>query len=364
MAVRKLPSGRYQVRVSSRGKDVASRTFDRKADADAFDREQKTALAAGTWTNPEKGQTTVEELSVVFLATKAHRTPTYRGGLESTIRRHILPDLGRRPISSVSPSGIDVWVSQMLRDHSVHTTRKAAGILRQMFALAVRDSWISRSPVEHLRLPQQPRVDPKPLTIDQLERLAAATESDRDRMMVLVMGYGGLRFGELAALRVACIDGDKLFLRQSVTHPKGGVKWGDLKSHKSRTVVLPSSVAADLWSLVSGKDEGALVFASSAGTPLRGSVWSHVISRASKRAGLHRVRAHDLRDTAASLAIDAGVSVVVVSKMLGHEDASVTLRHYANFFPDDLDVLAARLDGARRSNGTSTARVSLTGVEK
>lgn len=57
---------------------------------------------------------------------------------------------------------------------------------------------------------------------------------------------------------------------------------------------------------------------------------------------------HNLRDTAASLAIQAGASVVAVARLLGHESAATTLNHYAGLFPSDLDDVAQRLDAAAR----------------
>ena len=57
---------------------------------------------------------------------------------------------------------------------------------------------------------------------------------------------------------------------------------------------------------------------------------------------------HNLRDTAASLAIQAGASVVAVARLLGHESAATTLNHYAGLFPSDLDDVAHRLDAAAR----------------
>src|SRR5271155_4749078 len=61
-----------------------------------------------------------------------------------------------------------------------------------------------------------------------------------------------------------------------------------------------------------------------------------------------RITPHNLRDTAASLAIQEGASVVAVARLLGHESAATTLNHYAGLFPTDLDDIASRLDAAAR----------------
>lgn len=66
-----------------------------------------------------------------------------------------------------------------------------------------------------------------------------------------------------------------------------------------------------------------------------------------------RVTAHDLRHTAASLAISAGANVKAVQRMLGHASAAMTLDTYADLFEDDLDVVSDALDAARRAAVTT-----------
>lgn len=61
-----------------------------------------------------------------------------------------------------------------------------------------------------------------------------------------------------------------------------------------------------------------------------------------------RVTPHDLRHTAASLAVQAGAHVKAVQRMLGHASAAMTLDVYADLFDDDLDAVATALDQAKR----------------
>ena len=85
-----------------------------------------------------------------------------------------------------------------------------------------------------------------------------------------------------------------------------------------------------------------------AGTPLRNRNWRRdVFDSAVAALGL-KITPHNLRDTAASLAIQEGASVVAVARLLGHESAATTLNHYAGLFPTDLDDIASRLDAAAR----------------
>jgi len=63
-------------------------------------------------------------------------------------------------------------------------------------------------------------------------------------------------------------------------------------------------------------------------------------------AGIEPMTVHDLRHTAASLAISAGANVKAVQRMLGHASAAMTLDVYADLFDDDLDAVANALDAA------------------
>jgi Phage integrase family len=91
-----------------------------------------------------------------------------------------------------------------------------------------------------------------------------------------------------------------------------------------------------------------LVFPSVTGTPLRNRNWRRdVFDSAVEALGL-KITPHNLRDTTAPLAIQAGASVVAVARLLGHESAATTLNHYAGLFPTDLHDIASRLNAAAR----------------
>lgn len=91
-----------------------------------------------------------------------------------------------------------------------------------------------------------------------------------------------------------------------------------------------------------------LVFPSATSTPLRNRNFRRDVFDDAVEALDLDITPHNLRDTAASLAIQAGASVVAVARLLGHESAATTLNHYAGLFPSDLDDVAERLDAAAR----------------
>jgi site-specific recombinase XerD len=125
-------------------------------------------------------------------------------------------------------------------------------------------------------------------------------------------------------------------------------------------VPVPRFLGDDLASLLTGQGADDLVFPSQAGTPLRVQNFrrSH-FDRAAAAAGLEGLVPHELRHTAASLAIASGASVKGVQSMLGHASAAMTLDRYGHLFGDELDAVADRIDAARadwmRTEGRSAS---------
>ncbi|WP_254678835.1 tyrosine-type recombinase/integrase [Arthrobacter sp. 24S4-2] len=144
---------------------------------------------------------------------------------------------------------------------------------------------------------------------------------------------------------------------------------GTPKTHKKRSVPFPAFLAdalADpaLADQMAGKHPDDLLFPGADGKYMKRGGTSQT-SRGwfvypLRRAGLERMTVHDLRHTAASLAISAGANVKSVQAMLGHASATMTLDTYADLFPDDLDAVAVALDAAALQQ--VCAQSALTGL--
>ncbi|MDV6979048.1 site-specific integrase [Mycobacterium intracellulare] len=257
---------------------------------------------------------------------------------------------------SVRPSEVQGWAADIARKQSAATARHSLGVLRRVFEYAVRDGAIHRNPAAGIRLPKVHGNDPRPLTHEQLWRLANRLGTPRDRLLVLVAGYCGLRWGELAALRWSDIDFGSNTLRvlRAYSEEAARGEMSPVKDHQARTVPIPAIVAEELVELAIDQKLEGLVFPSANGTPLRNRNFRRDVFDEGVNALDLDITPHNLRDTAASLAIQAGASVVAVARLLGHESAATTLNHYAGLFPSDLDDVAARLDSAARmSSGAS-----------
>ena len=135
--------------------------------------------------------------------------------------------------------------------------------------------------------------------------------------------------------------------------------WGTPKSHQTRQVPIPRSLITSLIEVTAGKGPDDLVFTTWRGKPLRNLNFRRdVFDKAAEDAGVRDLTPHELRHTAASLAVSAGANVKAVQKMLGHSSAAMTLDVYSGLFDDDLDGVADRIDtAAERVKNVSQAEV-------
>jgi integrase len=187
----------------------------------------------------------------------------------------------------------------------------------------------------------------------------------RDAVVVRFLAYTGLRWGEMAALRVQDFEmlRRRVNVSRSVTEV-GGLHWGTPKSWERRSVPFPSALAKDLAALMGGKGRDDLVFTDLRGGVLRNSNWRARVFRPAVKScqavdeTFPTITPHDLRHTAASLAVSARANVKAVQRMLGHAKASMTLDTYADLFDDDLDEVADRLDAAIRATADALRTAS------
>lgn len=222
-----------------------------------------------------------------------------------------------------------------------------------IFATAEEAGILSRSPCRGVKLPPTDQRNPRFLSPEDLAILAEA-HPKRYRALILFAGYSGLRFGEVVGLRLERVD----FLRSRVTvtdtivEVAGHLHRGPTKTGRGRLVTLPrfvtEQIAAHLSLYPSSPEE--LVFKAPEGGPIRRSAFRfRVFLPAIERAGLETLRIHDLRHTAAALAIRAGAHPKAIQERLGHASVATTLNVYGHLFPALDEELAARLDDVART---------------
>ena len=302
-------------------------------------------------------------------ASKGRIRPTTWRVYSYCVRQHIVPDLGGIPLLRLTSQAIEGWLSQIqAKQLSAATVHQAFRVLRTALCQAVAWGMVPRSP---LSLVRSPRVSTREMQVWDEEQvrlfLAEAKRSSRQYALYLSALLTGMRQGELLGLRWT--DVDWTFSRVSVNHTlarlQRQVEFREPKSRRSRrTVSLPRVLIAALKSLQaaqeehgrqhgSGYEDHNLVFCQSNGRPLNShNVTQRDFRRVIRRAGLPRIRFHDLRHCCATLLLRQGVHPKVVGEQLGHASVGVTLDVYSHVLPgmqeEATQALADRLIGDGR----------------
>lgn len=331
--------------------------FTRKCDARDYAARAETSVNDGDYIDPANGRVTVGALAVTWLEGKKARVkPKYWGNLESSWRVHVAPKWGNRRIGGIRYSEVQAWVSAMSAQSSPTTVRRAYDVLSGICKLALADRLVKRSPCDGVELPRKVTKARTYLTVGQLKALAQA--AGEHKALILVLGCCGLRWGEACALRVCDVDvaRSRLLVRRSVVRTRGRMVLGVPKTWEARDVPVPPSVMNVVLGETVGRGPDDLLFPGRTRGGFLGEVTRtgrNWYARALTVSGVPSLTVHDLRHTAASIAISAGANVKAVQRMLGHKTAAMTLDTYADLFDDDLDAVAHDIE--RRLNETAGA---------
>ena len=166
----------------------------------------------------------------------------------SYLRTHVIPIFGHRPIVSIEHSEVEEWVSHLNACRKPATVRLAHGIFSRLMQSAVDQDRISSNPCSGINLLPIDQEEMRFLLPHQVALLAESIDP-RYRAYVLVQAYGGLRSGEMAALKPAQVDltTGRIEVVASVSEVGGRLVWGPPKTRRGRrTIVLPNEVAEEL----------------------------------------------------------------------------------------------------------------------
>lgn len=285
---------------------------------------------------------------------KPSTVASYRLKIDSYLK----PTLGKMPVQKLSPTKLSK-VFKGLAEHggkdgnplSARSVQYARAILRKAMNDAVVARIITVNPCTGSKTPFVPK--PPQVTWDTAQQrtfLDAAKVGRWWPLWVIALGTG-MRRGEMIALDWDHVDLAKatVSVQRSALEIGKDLVTSDTKTHESRTVALDATTAAVLraWRsrqvterLEAGtawQDTGGHVFTWPDGTRLLPDYATHAFIAAQKGLGLPRMTLHGCRHTHATTLLRAGIPVHVVSKRLGHRNASVTLNVYADAVPHDDD---------------------------
>jgi integrase len=257
----------YRVRYRTPdNRQTDKRGFTTKCDAQEFAASVEVAKLKGEYVAPSSGRTTIGELGPAWLERqRGHLKPSSFQCYELAWRNHVAPRWAAKRITDIRFSDVQACVADLSGRRGAETVRVAFRALARVLDDAVRDQMLATNPARGVKLPKPPPHHNVYLTASQLEHLVA--ESGRYHSLVLLLGVGGLRWGEATALRVGDVD----FLRRRVRlHTNavtvdGKVIVGTLKSNHNRDVALPAFVIDALAVTAAGKGRDELLWPSSSG---------------------------------------------------------------------------------------------------
>jgi integrase len=352
-------SKRYRARYRDAGGRQHERRFKRKGDAQAWLDAATASIVGGAHVAPRASRMTVGELAETWQRVHLQRLkPSTALRYAGLLRLQVLPTWGERRLEGIRTADVRLWVAELgAGGLSASSVRAAHRVLSLIFKLAVEDGRLPRNPAEGVALPTMVRERPCHLSRDEVDALARAAGDQGD--VIRFLAHTGLRFGEMVGLKVARVDllRRRLHVAEAVTQVNSRLHTGSPKTHQERELVIPRHLVEMLAHRCEGKGREDYVFTGPQGGPIRLDNWRRrVFDPATRVAGLNGVSPHDLRHTAASLAVATGATVKDVSNMLGHASAAMTLDVYSHLFQEDAERLADRLDRAHEQH-TSRAVV-------
>ena len=262
---------------------------------------------------------------------------------------HAIPTLDTRPLAKVTPDDLQALYSRKLEEGlAPRTVGHLHRVLHRALADAVRWGRVARNVCDVVRPPRVQAQEMRALSPSEARQLLSAAVGDPLEALYVLAVTVGLRQGELLGLKWADVDldADKLQVRRSIARLNGhGWLEQEPKSARSRRSVAltPLAVAAlhrhrqrqieRRVRAVAWEDNG-FVFANGVGRPMTlQNLTRRSFQPLLERAGLPRMRFHDLRHTAATLLLAQGVHPKVVQEMLGHASIALTLDTYSHVTP-------------------------------
>lgn len=288
------------------------------------------------------------------------------------VERHIKPALGGVRLSKLSPQHLQRFYREKQEQGLTRTVRLCHAVLHRALGQAAKWGLIPRNPADLVDPPKVPKKEFRPLSPEEAQRFLAAAEGDRFYALYVLAVTCGLRQGELLGLKWEDLDLERgtlqvrrqlQWVRAEGEERKGKKraepKWvlTEPKSAKSRRVVtLPAVAVAALKRHKTRQTEERLrlgevwqdygfVFTTPIGTPQDASnLLKHSFYPLLEKAGVPRIRFHDLRHTCATVLLAQGVHPKLVQEQLGHSQISLTLDTYSHVMPDMKREVAAKMD--------------------
>ena len=277
---------------------------------------------------------------------------------ESLLRRYIRPVLGERILSAITPLDVQSAYQKMIdRGLSARTVRYTHSVLRSAIRQAIRWRILLQDPTDGAQLPRLARREMPVLTAQQSRAFLSAALKTHYGPIFAVALTTGMRPSEYLALKWQDIDWDRgtVSVVRTLERSAGCWRFAETKRARSRRIIKFQDWVLETLKNLQAKtirpsgcswpDNSELVFTSPAGRPMYSDKLAKRFKAILGQNGLPMIRLYDLRHTAATLALSAGVPTKVVAEQLGHASAAFTLDVYSHLLPHMQQEAAARVEG-------------------
>jgi integrase len=295
------------------------------------------------WADPASRSRTWGDWADEWWPTRTVAAVTLRNDA-SRRRTHLDPEWADVPLGAITRQGVRAWAAEMKRDGSSWSTvRLAVALLSESLSAAVDAGVLPANPAARLKLPKGRVAQERYLTQDEFDAVVAHLGTVNDQVIVSVLVFTGVRWGELAGLHWHRVDLERRMLVVAETYDEGSHEIVALpKGKQPRYVPIPPWLVAWLQELseesrhesscglphTEGRCRSGLVFTSRRGKALHHSNFTRrVWTPAVELSGIGHTRIHDLRHTYASWLLQAGTSLARVQQLLGHDDPKTTQKY-------------------------------------
>ena len=353
--------GVWYIFVNHKGKRKAKRVGTDKKVAQAAAKEIQRRLACGDYQFEEKASNspTLRDYGERWLGyIEATRKPNTHRLYRDALQRDIFPMLGKKTLAEVTRTDIKDLIAKKLGEGlAPATVELTLATLRGLLNHALEDGLIDQNVALKTGkfLPKgDVRDEADFLTAQELSCLleTARVNYRREYPLLLCLARTGMRIGEAVAVKWEDIDFNDRFIKVRRSYNRGRVS--TTKSGKSRRVEMSLQLAETLKALLKQRKEETLrngwgqvpewVFCTEKGSLYNSDRFRHVFGKVLRKAGLRRIRIHDLRHTYASLLLSQRAPLVFVKEQLGHHSIKMTVDIYGHLMPGEHKGEVDRLD--------------------
>ncbi|WP_017756775.1 site-specific integrase [Calidifontibacillus oryziterrae] len=272
------------------------------------------------------------------------------------VNKYIIPQLGHHPLDKLNPMQLQNFILELQQDTKLsnRSINHIRTVLHNALESACKFELVTKNVAKPITAPKVNKVHVKVWDEQQLKTFLTEAKRTRYYIAFLLAATTGMRLGEVIGVKWEDVDFNRqtLSVKRSYTRAHSGYQFNEPKTATgNRVIALPKAVLEELEAhrvtqeaekSKEGYNDHGLVTQTTNGTPVSPRnlyrLWASIV----KRAGLPRIRFHDLRHTHASLLLKQGVHPKVVAERLGHSNIQLTLNTYSHLLPNMQEEAAAK----------------------